>query len=395
MNSFYEEAYWADVGSMIGLREGQRRGARSRTRNKRRHRPPLMKQVLRGRSRASSHFIIPNAVALGAWFLAGDLDPDHPVADGHPSVGRWRFGLSTQLFWRTRAEGSSGGDTQMNLLILAGVGLSGCGLLSYVVAQGTFLTKFVKMGITGNDIHKPGKASDSGDGWPLGSLRVPDLLRRHHARDRLTPIIASCSRSRDHSGRRRGRGGRRLDQHEAKVQAVPHRCGCDSAHRYVLWGPSTTLRCPLIGALPVGYVFPLAVVPLAVAISANFTNMLAGFNGLEAGSAVTRPRSPDPTCRSSRSSYPATIIGVILVCGYLGFLVLNWYPAKIFPGDTGHSYGRGRNCHRLPSWLVLSSPQSVVSIPAAHRFHSEDGRQEALRGEASLRGHDRRRGRAP
>jgi len=55
-------------------------------------------------------FVIPNAVALGVWFLASDLDP---IIRSLGSILVWvvAFGLSTQLFWRL-VQGLFRRDTQ-------------------------------------------------------------------------------------------------------------------------------------------------------------------------------------------------------------------------------------------------------------------------------------------
>jgi hypothetical protein len=55
-------------------------------------------------------FVIPNTVALGVWFLAGDLDP---IIRSLGSILVWvvAFGLSTQLFWRL-VQGLFRRDTQ-------------------------------------------------------------------------------------------------------------------------------------------------------------------------------------------------------------------------------------------------------------------------------------------
>jgi len=55
-------------------------------------------------------FFIPNAVALGVWFLAGGMDP---IVRSLGSILVWvlAFGLSTQLFWRL-VQGLFRRDTQ-------------------------------------------------------------------------------------------------------------------------------------------------------------------------------------------------------------------------------------------------------------------------------------------
>ena len=55
-------------------------------------------------------FVIPNAVALGVWFLAGGMDP---IVRSLGSILVWvlAFSLSTQLFWRL-VQGFFRRDTQ-------------------------------------------------------------------------------------------------------------------------------------------------------------------------------------------------------------------------------------------------------------------------------------------
>ena len=50
----------------------------------------------------------------------------------------------------------------------------------------------------------------------------------------------------------------------------------------LLWN-RTDITIPLLGSVHLGLLYPLVAVPLAITTSANFSNLLAGFNGLEAG----------------------------------------------------------------------------------------------------------------
>ena len=50
----------------------------------------------------------------------------------------------------------------------------------------------------------------------------------------------------------------------------------------LLWGRDSVF-VPVIGWVDLGLLYPLVAVPLAVTTSANFSNLLAGFNGLESG----------------------------------------------------------------------------------------------------------------
>jgi len=93
------------------------------------------------------------------------------------------------------------------------------------------------------------------------------------------------------------------------------------------------IRFPYFGSICFGS-FYLLMVPLAVATASNLTNMLAGFNGLEAGIAVISCFALGILCILSGKSELASL-AFILTAAYLAFLRYNWYPAKIFPGDTG------------------------------------------------------------
>lgn len=93
-----------------------------------------------------------------------------------------------------------------------------------------------------------------------------------------------------------------------------------------------------------GIYYSLILVPIGVIACSNLLNMLAGFNGLEAGTGAV-------TCLSIFSAsfilfrlYPDTfslaapIITISMAAACLAFLFFNWYPAKIFPENIG-TYG--------------------------------------------------------
>lgn len=134
---------------------------------------------------------------------------------------------------------------------------------------------------------------------------------------------------------------------------------------YALWSVHS-ISLPLVGQVPFGVFLPLFIIPLAITTSANLTNMLAGFNGLESGCALIALGA-----LAALSWYKASEIGFALsslfFVGYLGFFFLNWYPAKIFPGDTGTLMaGAAIVAVGFASGLVF--PAIVVSIPAGFDF---------------------------
>jgi len=123
---------------------------------------------------------------------------------------------------------------------------------------------------------------------------------------------------------------------------------------------------PVIGSIDVEILYPLVVVPLAVTTSANFTNMLAGFNGLEAGMAVISLGTL--SFLSAVTGYPTVaMLSAILAVAYLGFLTLNWYPARIFPGDTG-TLTAGAAVVVIALLSRLEFVAVILSIPAAMDF---------------------------
>jgi len=93
-----------------------------------------------------------------------------------------------------------------------------------------------------------------------------------------------------------------------------------------------TLYIPFIGIAYFGLFFAWVFVPLVITSATNAFNLLAGFNGLEAGLSIII---------FSTISFISVIQGeitllIILACwlgALIGFLKFNKYPSKIFPGD--------------------------------------------------------------
>ena len=92
---------------------------------------------------------------------------------------------------------------------------------------------------------------------------------------------------------------------------------------------------PLIWAAHpnVGLIY-LIIIPIALSIGSNLTNMLAGLNGIESGLGVISMTSLTIAC-IILGKYDVTIISMSMLGALVSFLYFNRYPAKIFPGDTG------------------------------------------------------------
>lgn len=95
----------------------------------------------------------------------------------------------------------------------------------------------------------------------------------------------------------------------------------------------SAIRFPLVGSVPFGLAF-FFLIPLGVATASNLTNMLAGFNGLESGIGAIACFALG-ILSVILGRWEASLLAFPLSAAYLAFLRYNWYPAKIFPGDTG------------------------------------------------------------
>lgn len=92
---------------------------------------------------------------------------------------------------------------------------------------------------------------------------------------------------------------------------------------------------PLIWIAPpnVGFLY-IILIPIAVSIVANLTNMLAGLNGIESGLGVIAMTSLTISC-IILGKYDVAIISMSMLGSLIAFLLYNKYPSRVFPGDTG------------------------------------------------------------
>jgi len=95
----------------------------------------------------------------------------------------------------------------------------------------------------------------------------------------------------------------------------------------------STITIPILGEINLGILYPLLIVPIAVVGASNALNMLAGHNGLEAGTAsVLMFFLGLFSYMNGRTE--AALLAFVTLAALLAFLRFNWYPAKIFPGDS-------------------------------------------------------------
>ena len=117
---------------------------------------------------------------------------------------------------------------------------------------------------------------------------------------------------------------------------------------------------PFLGTIDLGLLYPLLIVPLGLIGATNGFNMIAGYNGLEAGMGLVIFAFFGLTGIVIGKLWIALIAFIICACLF-GFLGFNWYPAKVFPGNS-FSYSVGSliailailgNMERIAIWLFI------------------------------------------
>lgn len=95
----------------------------------------------------------------------------------------------------------------------------------------------------------------------------------------------------------------------------------------------SSMVLPFLGTTELGLFYPLFLIPLGVVGAATTFNFLAGFNGLEAGQGAIALSALAIVSYFTGSVWLA-IIALCMVASLVAFLIFNFYPAKILPGDS-------------------------------------------------------------
>lgn len=98
------------------------------------------------------------------------------------------------------------------------------------------------------------------------------------------------------------------------------------------------MSVPLIGDVNFGLLYPLLFIPVAIVGASNATNMLAGFNGLEAGLGLIITFALGIILILT-GDVVTGVIALTFAFSLLAFLKYNKYPSKIFPGDLNYIIG--------------------------------------------------------
>ena len=94
------------------------------------------------------------------------------------------------------------------------------------------------------------------------------------------------------------------------------------------------MNIPYLGPVNLGWFYLLVLIPLAVTGATNAMNMIGGYNGSEAGLGLLMMLTLLIIAVDS-GHWVAGILLIAMIGALLAFLYFNWYPAKIFMGDSG------------------------------------------------------------
>jgi len=93
-------------------------------------------------------------------------------------------------------------------------------------------------------------------------------------------------------------------------------------------------QLPFLGiSVSFGLIYSLIFVPIGVTGASNAANMLAGLNGLEAGLGIIITGTL-AAIALSQGQIEAAIVAVAMLGALIAFLRFNWFPAKVFGGDS-------------------------------------------------------------
>ena len=95
----------------------------------------------------------------------------------------------------------------------------------------------------------------------------------------------------------------------------------------------TVMALPFLGRIDLGLIYPLIFIPVGVVGAANMVNMLAGFNGVEAGMGIVYVGMLGLYAFVNNREV-AAIFALITLFALIAFYFYNKYPAKILPGDS-------------------------------------------------------------
>ncbi|MEM3112798.1 MAG: glycosyl transferase family 4 [Candidatus Pacearchaeota archaeon] len=87
------------------------------------------------------------------------------------------------------------------------------------------------------------------------------------------------------------------------------------------------------GAVDIGILYPLILIPIGIVGASTTFNFLAGYNGLEAGQGILLLSSLALLSYITGTTW-LSLISICMVASLFAFLIFNKYPSSVFPGDV-------------------------------------------------------------
>ncbi len=118
----------------------------------------------------------------------------------------------------------------------------------------------------------------------------------------------------------------------------------------------STINLPILGNVNLQLLYPLLIVPLGVIGATNGFNLLAGYNGLETSMSLIIFATFGFTALIVPDRLWIAFVAFIVYASLLAFLAFNWYPAKVFPGNS-FSYAIGA---LIATLAILGSMEKIA-----------------------------------
>lgn len=128
----------------------------------------------------------------------------------------------------------------------------------------------------------------------------------------------------------------------------------------------TSIFIPFIGNVNFGLLYPLFILPAIILVTTNGFNMLAGYNGLEAGMGIIILSTLGIMSFQKGFFWPGAI-AFIMVFALIGFISHNFFPATVFPGDS-LTYSLGALIGIVAVTAKLEHTLLILFIPYVFEF---------------------------
>lgn len=207
------------------------------------------------------------------------------------------------------------------------------------IITGKWIRKAPEIGLLGWDMNKPGmpKVAEMGGvcvvfGFVLGMLVYIGLMTFYMHSSNYVPILAvlctvlmmcMIGMMDDLLGWKKG-----LRQRHKPIFTL-----LAAMPMMVINVGHSTMTLPIVGTVDWGILYPLLIVPIGIVGASNAYNMVAGYNGLETGMGIII-LSMLGYVTFVVGRFEVTVLALCMIGALTAFLYFNWYPAKVFPGDT-------------------------------------------------------------